>query len=161
MADHRLRPDGVAAATDTELVSIIIADQLLGIPVYLVRDILGAQRITPVPLAPREVAGALNLRGRIVTAIDLRVRLGLPPRDASKPSMSVVVEHAGELYSLLFDQVGEVLQPPKERFESDMVTLTPAWREFTAGIYRLDERLLVLLDVSRVLGFADPTGQAA
>lgn len=133
-----------------ELVTMIVAHQLVGIPVETVQDILGPQRITRVPMSSREVAGVLNLRGRIVTAIDLRSRLGMPPIDRPADSMSVVVEHESELYSLLIDQVGEVLSPPTDRFERDVVALAPAWREVASGIYRLEERLLVQLDIGRV-----------
>src|SRR5689334_17114366 len=92
-----------------QYVSLTIGDQMLGIPVLNVHDVLTPQRITRVPLAPGEVAGSLNLRGRIVTAIDVRRRLCLPPRTDKGPCMSVVVEHSGESYSLIVDGVGEVL----------------------------------------------------
>src|SRR5579872_2634775 len=87
-------------ATDEEqvFVTLTVADQLCGVPVLGVRDILGEQTITRIPLAPPEIAGSLNLRGRIVTAIDLRQRLKLPPAPAGKPRMSVVAEQGGELY---------------------------------------------------------------
>jgi purine-binding chemotaxis protein CheW len=140
------------AATD-ELVSMHVGGQLVGIPVRVVQDILGFQRITRVPLAAPEIAGVLNLRGRIVTAIDLRRRLGMRTVDAGQPAMSVVCEHGGELYSLLIDQIGEVLQPPADCFDLDLTPLSPSWREFSKGIYRLDAQLLVLLDVGRVLAF--------
>ena len=137
-----------------ELVSMVVAGQLVGILVSGVQDILGPQRITPVPLAPPEVAGVLNLRGRIVTSICLRTRLGIENAglDTAK-QMSVVVAHGGELYSLLIDSVGEVLAPPASRFERDVISLAPPWREVASGIYRLDEQLLVLLDIGRVLQF--------
>ena len=134
-----------------DFVSVTIDDQLFGIPVLRVQDVLGPQRITRVPLAPSEVAGSLNLRGRIVTAIDLRTRLGLPPRSEGKSAMSVVVDHGGELYSLLVDAVGEVLSLEVAAAERNPVTLDPTWREVSAGIYRLDGALLVILDVARVL----------
>lgn len=137
----------------SELVTMIVADQLVGIPVETVQDILGPQRITRVPMSSRDVAGVLNLRGRIVTAIDLRSRLGMSPIERPTDSMSVVIEYDSELYSLLIDQVGEVLSPPSDRFERDVVALTPAWREVAYGIFRLDDRLLVQLDVGRVFQF--------
>lgn len=135
-----------------EVVSMIVGDQRVAIPVQRVQDVLGPQRLTSVPLGAAEIAGVLNLRGRIVTAIDLRRRLGMPPANQEN-SMSVVVEHDGELYSLIIDQVGEVLEPPHDRFETDLVPLTPAWRELARGVYRLDDHLLVLLDVAKILGF--------
>ena len=132
--------------------TLTVAGQLCGVPVLAVRDILAAQAITRVPLAPREVAGSLNLRGRIVTAIDLRRRLGLPARPASAtPPMSVVVEQQGELYSLLADSVGEVLPLPADGFAGNPPTLDPVWKDVSRGVHRQDERLLIVLDVDRIL----------
>lgn len=145
----------VAAVTEsaaTMFLTLTVAGQLCGVPVLAVRDILAAQAITRVPLAPREVAGSLNLRGRIVTAIDLRRRLGLPPREAgAPPPMSVVVEQSGELYSLLSDSVGEVLALPEEGFAANPPTLDPLWRDVSRGVHKEDERLLIVLDVDRIL----------
>ena len=139
-------PDGQAT-----FVTLTVADQLCGIPVLGVRDILGAQAITRIPLAAREIAGSLNLRGRIVTAIDLRRRLGLPDAVSGSVPMSVVAEQGGELYALLVDQVSEVMTLPATAFEPNPPTLPPQWSEFSAGIYRLQGRLLVVLDVARLL----------
>jgi purine-binding chemotaxis protein CheW len=114
--------------------------------------VLGVQAITRIPLAPAEVAGSLNLRGRIVTAIDLRCRLGLPPRpEGQGGAMSVVVERDGELYSLLADQVGEVLPLPRADRAPNPVTLDPTWREVSGGVHRIGERLLIVIDVERIL----------
>ncbi len=136
-----------------ELVTMTVADQLFGIPVLTVQDVLGPQKITRVPLAPREVAGALNLRGRIVTAIDIRLRLGVEPRPDDDPGMSVVVDHEGELYSLMIDSVGEVMAAPEDRFERNPPTLDPRWREVSRGVYRLEDQLLIMLEVDRLLNF--------
>lgn len=143
-----------AAADHRDFVSVTIANQMFGIPVLQVQDVLGSQRITRVPLAPPEVAGSLNLRGRIVTAIDVRVRLRLPPRSEGKQAMSVVVDHGGELYSLLVDSVGEVLSLKLSDAERNPATLDPIWREVSTGIYRLDGNLLLVLDVAKVLDFS-------
>lgn len=136
-----------------ELVSMHVAGQLVGIPVRTVRDVLGPQRLARVPRASPEIAGVLNLRGRIVTAVDLRARLGIPPVSRAGARTSVVVEHRDELYSLLIDQVGEVLRIAADRFERDPVGLRPGWRDVAVGIYRLDDALLVELDVGRILDF--------
>ena len=90
-----------------DYVTIHIADQLFGIPVLQVHDVLRGLKLTRIPLAPPEVAGALNLRGRIVTAINVRKRLGLPDLAIDSEGMSIVVEHHGEPYSLMIDNVGE------------------------------------------------------
>ncbi|HIJ38791.1 MAG TPA: chemotaxis protein CheW, partial [Rhodospirillaceae bacterium] len=118
------------------------------------QDVLGPQKITRIPLAPPEVAGSLNLRGRIVTAIDVRTRLRLPKRGTTEgDGMSVVVDMRGELYSLRVDSVGEVLSLPAAKFEPNPPTIDPLWREFSSGIYRLENTLLVILDVPRLLDF--------
>ncbi len=142
-------------------VTMTIADQLFGIPVLLVRDVLGPQHINIIPLAPPEVAGSLNLRGRVVTAIDVRKRLGLPPRADDKPGMSVVVEHGNELYSLIIDAVGEVLSLPASASEGLPATLDDTWRSITNGIYQLDDQLMVELDIDRILDFAEAEVEAA
>lgn len=149
----------VAKVVDTDdYVTMTIANQLFGLPVLQVQDVLGAQKITRIPLAPKEVAGSLNLRGRIVTAIDVRLRLGLPPVEADAKRMSIVVDHGGELYSLMVDSVGEVLSVDASTYERNPATLDPVWRDVSAGIYRLKGQLLVVLDVTRLLDFSGRDG---
>src|SRR6266851_1508659 len=134
--------NGVAVAGEAqEFVTVTVAGQLFGIPVLQVQDVLGPQRITPIPLAPPEVAGSLNLRGRIVTAINLRTRLKLPRLPG------------GELYSILVDAVGEVLSLGAAAAQRNPPTLDAAWRDVSNGIYRLDNTLMVILNVARVLDF--------
>lgn len=139
-----------------EYVTFTIADQLFGIPVLQVQDVLAGGDITMIPLAPPEIAGALNLRGRIVTAVDVRLRLGLGERETAvdkEHEMSIVVDHNGELYSLIVDDVGEVLSLDPADFGRNPPTLDPKIREFSNGIYRLKERLLVVLDVIGLLDY--------
>ena len=156
MSDTLERPRGTAeTAGETHVfVTLTLADQLCGVPVLAVRDILAEQAITRIPLAPPEIAGSLNLRGRIVTAIDLRRRLNLPPAPAGLARMSVVAEQGGELYALLVDQVSEVLRLSAAACEANPPTLAPAWAAYSAGIYRLQGRLLVVLDVAQLLALA-------
>lgn len=97
-----------------EYLTILIDDQKFGIPVLQIQDVLREQKVTRIPLASPEVAGSLNLRGRIVTAIDVRKRLNVKI-DPSKRSMSVVVEYNQELYSLIIDKVGDVLSLDQNR----------------------------------------------
>lgn len=151
---RKSKGDDLVVSGNQDYVTMTIADQLFGIPVLQVQDVLGHQRITRIPLAPPEVAGSLNLRGRIVTAIDVRLRLGLSARPKDKPgSMSIVVDLRGELYSLMVDSVGEVLSLTNEDFERNPATLDPRWREVSTGIYRLNGQLMVVLDVPRLLNF--------
>jgi len=140
-----------------EFVTFTIADQLFGIPVLKVQDVLSSYKITRIPLAPPEIMGSLNLRGRVVTAIDMRARIGLPPRPDDGDSMSIVAEHEGELYSLVVDSVGEVLALSTATFDRNPPTLDPKFRAVSDGICRLDSRLLVVLDVSRLLDYGGKT----
>lgn len=145
---------GATSGSMAVLVGLSIAGQLCGLPVQGVRDVLGPQRITRFPLASPEIAGSLNLRGKVVTAIDLRRRLGLQPADAGEPRMSIVAEHGAELYALLVDQVTEVLTLPASGIKPVPPNLPAAWRHFGVGVHRLADRLMIVLDLSRVLDLA-------
>jgi purine-binding chemotaxis protein CheW len=140
----------VVAEADLVL-TLTVGGQPCGVPVLAVRDVLGSQSITPIPLAPAEIEGAMNLRGRIVTAVDLRRRLGLPVRPAEARPMSVVVEQGGELYAMLADAVGEVIPLSAADRAPNPPTLDPLWREVSRGVHRRDGQLLILLDVERLL----------
>ncbi|MFC4271118.1 chemotaxis protein CheW [Sneathiella chungangensis] len=144
-----------------DYVTILIADQLFGIPVLEVHDVLRGLKLTKIPLAPAEVAGALNLRGRIVTAIDVRKRLGLPELENDEDGMSIVVEHQGEPYSLMIDNVGEVLSLDMNELQPTPVTLDSCWKEISGGVYRLEKKLLVVLQIERLLDFAGNSTIAA
>ena len=144
--------DGLSNETE-EFVTFTIAGQLFGIPVLQIQDVLSSYQITPIPLAPPEITGSLNLRGRVVTAIDVRLRLGLPARSDGMESMSIVAENEGELYSLMVDSVGEVLALSQSAYERNLPTLDAKFRTFSEGIYRLDKQLLVVLDVKRLLDY--------
>jgi purine-binding chemotaxis protein CheW len=136
-----------------EFVTIMVGDQLCGIDVLKVYDVLGPQKIARVPLASAEVAGLLNLRGKIVTAIDLRRRLGVEDRPEGERGMSVVVERRNELYSLAVDSVGEVLRLPADKFEPNPATLDSTWRQFSEGVYRLEEGVLVVINDDSLLDY--------
>jgi purine-binding chemotaxis protein CheW len=135
----------------TEYVTVMIGDQLFGLPISRVQDVFMPDRLTRVPLASPEIAGVLNLRGRIVTAIDMRRRLGLPPRSDGRPPMAVGIELRGESYGLLIDTVGEVLKLADGTREPNPVNLDQHLARVSAGVHRLEGQLLVVLDVDRVL----------
>jgi purine-binding chemotaxis protein CheW len=135
----------------TEYVTVMIGDQLFGLPISRVQDVFMPDRLTRVPLASPEIAGVLNLRGRIVTAIDMRRRLGLPPRADGRPPMAVGIELKGESYGLLIDTVGEVLKLADGTREPNPVNLDQHLARVSAGVHRLEGQLLVILDVDRVL----------
>jgi purine-binding chemotaxis protein CheW len=145
--------DGISHQLDYEnqYVSFLVDGQLLGIPVNTVQEVLNPQTIAPVPLARDEIAGLLNLRGQIVTAVNLRRRLGLPDLDGGRQSMNVVVRHQGESYSLLVDDVGDVINIAGDKLQPPPVTLDAHWKSVTAGVFRLEARLFVILNTATLM----------
>jgi purine-binding chemotaxis protein CheW len=143
-----------------EYVTATVGGQLFGLPISRVQDVFAPDWLTRVPLAPPEIAGLLNLRGRIVTAIDLRLRFGLDALAGDAPRMAVGVEWKGESYGLLIDAIGEVLKLQTSDREDNPVNLDPGLARVSAGVHRLEGKLLVVLDVDRVLDIA-PRSEAA
>jgi purine-binding chemotaxis protein CheW len=136
----------------TDYVTFSMGNQMFGVPVQRVQDILVPERIAPVPLAPSEVCGLINLRGRIVTVIDVRIRLGLKDaRDPASRAMGVTVESGHELYTLLVDHVGDVITLATDSFEANPATVDSLWKDFSKGIHRLSDQLMVILDIDRLL----------
>jgi purine-binding chemotaxis protein CheW len=148
----------VGAECASEYVTVVIEGQWLGLPIARVQDVFMPQLLTRVPLSGPEIAGVLNLRGRIVTAVDLRLRLGMPPRSDGRPAMAVGIELKGESSGLLIDTVGEVMKLADGTREANPVNLDARLARVSAGVHRLDGQLLVILDVDRVLEMtaADP-----
>jgi purine-binding chemotaxis protein CheW len=142
---------------EAEFVTAWIADQLFGIPITRVHDVFEAERITHVPLAPSEICGVLNLRGRVVTALDMRKRLGLPARENAKRQMAIGIDQGGEAYGLLVDSMGEVLKLGAQSFDAVPINLQKDWAAICTGVYRLEDRLMIVLDVDRILDFRKDT----
>ena len=140
-----------AAGFTTEYVTVTIGDHLFGLPIFRVQDVFVPDRLTRVPLAPPEVAGILNLRGRVVTAIDMRSRLDLGEQVKGQPVMAIGIEFKGESYGLLVDAVGEVMALRNSACEPKPANLDPRLARVAAGVYRLESQLLVVLDVDSVL----------
>lgn len=133
------------------LVTMRIDHQLFGIDVECVRDVLKDCRIAPIPKAPPEILGSINLRGRIVNVIDLRKRLRLSPAPTGKKMMFVVVESGNEFYSLVVDSVSEVLTIPSTQIERTPPNLPEQWSSISAGVCRLQNDLLVVADIQALL----------
>lgn len=133
-------------------VTVYVDNQLFGIPVEKVQDILIPEKIANIPLAPKEVAGAINLRGRIVTVINVRKRLGLENL-SDKQKMCTTVEFGNELYSLMVDSVGTVVTLSVDKIEPNPSTLNHKWRSVSAGVIRLEKELMIVLDVDSFLKF--------
>jgi purine-binding chemotaxis protein CheW len=136
--------------------STFVVDRLLfGVEVEKVQEVIRYQEMTRVPLAPPVVKGLINLRGQIVTAIDLRRRLGLRERAVSDLPMNVVIRNDDGAVSMLVDEIGDVLETDEDSFECSPETLTGKIRELIRGVYKLENRLLHVLDSEKVVNLAD------
>lgn len=129
-------------------------DLFLGVDVVDVQEVIRFQETTRVPLVSDVVRGLINLRGEIVTTIDLRRRLGLPALDDEAEPMNVVIRTDDGVVSLLVDQIGDVVDLDPDDVEPPPPTLRGASRDLVAAVHKLDDRLLLLLDLSRLLDLA-------
>jgi len=150
MMPHSHEPELRDSETQA-FVTFTVAGQLFGVPVVRVQDILTPDVIAPVPGGPAEVRGLINLRGRIVTVIDLRTRLSLPRRDAGEGGMCVTVESGTESYTLFVDAVGDVVKLRHAQREGNPATLDAVWRDVADAVYRTHKGLLVALHIDRLL----------
>lgn len=122
-----------------------------GVKVEQVQEVFRYQEMTVVPLAPPEVRGLINLRGQIITAIDLRCRLGMEPLPADKLPMNVVVRTEDGVVSLLVDEIGDVLEAPDDVYERPPETIPEGVRKLVLGVYKLEGRLLLILDSEKAV----------
>jgi purine-binding chemotaxis protein CheW len=122
-----------------------------GVDVIDVQEVLRSQEMTPVPQAPDVVQGLINLRGQIVTAIDMRRRLKLPPQAENQTPMNMVVRTAEGVVSLLVDEIGDVLDVDAATYERSPDNLDPAARELIRGVYKLKDRVLLVLDTEKAV----------
>ncbi len=132
-----------------QLCTFALGDLSFGVDVKNVQEVIRYQAMTGVPLAPPTIRGLINLRGQIVTAIDMRARLGLPERPDALP-MNVVVRTADGVVSLLVDEIGDVLRVEERVFERPPETMVGTFRELVQGVYKLEHQLLLLLDVEKI-----------
>ncbi|RZS91385.1 purine-binding chemotaxis protein CheW [Motilibacter rhizosphaerae] len=135
----------------TQLATFTLADHLFGVEVSRVQEVLRYQPSTKVYLAPEAIGGLMNLRGQVVTSVDLRRRLSLQPRTQDAEPMNVVVRVDGEVVSLLVDQIGDVVDVADDVFETPPSTLSAAERELITGAYKLQDRLLLALDIDKAV----------
>lgn len=135
----------------TQFATFYIEDLFFGIDVLNVQEVLRHQEMTRVPLAPGVIRGLINLRGQIVTAVDMRGRLELAALAASETSMNMVVRTQEGAVSLLVDEIGDVLAVDESSFEPPPDNLSPVARNLIRGIYKLKDRLLLVLDTERAV----------
>jgi len=134
-----------------QMTTFRLAGHLFGVEVETVQEVIRHQEMKRVPLAPATVGGLINLRGQVITAIDLRRRLGLPPREADQLPMNVIVRTPEGAVSLLVDAIGAVINAELEQFEPPPDTLVGPARDLIRGAYKLEGELLLALDVTRAV----------
>ena len=134
-----------------QLVTVIVEGQLLGLPINRVHDVFALQNLTPVPRAPAAVAGLVNLRGRVVTMLSLRVMLGFGNQEITDGSMAVGVEWRDEALGLVVDQVGEVIEVDETLREKTPANLDARWSKVCAGIHKLPTGLILEIDLNALL----------
>ena len=144
------------SAAEQQFCTFFLDSLFLGVEVQRVQEVLRQQEMTQVPLAPPVVRGLINLRGQIVTAIDLRRRLELPQRAGEDAGMNVVVRTDDGAVSLLVDEIGDVLNVLMTTFEPPPETVTGVARQLVRGIHKLDQRLLLVLDIDRTVDLTAP-----
>ena len=145
---------GVRTVAETrQLCTFIIDGMLFGVDVMNVQEVIRYQEMTVVPLASANVRGLINLRGQIVTAIEMRARLGLDPRSDDALPMNVVTTTADGVVSLLVDEIGDVLEVEERTFERPPETISAAFRELVPGVFKLEGKLLLLLDAEKIATF--------
>ena len=140
-----------ASGTSGQLATFRLDGDLYGVEVEHVQEVLRSQGLTRVPLAPAAVAGLINLRGQVVTAIELRERLGRPPRPEGHDAVVIVVRLHGEAVSLLVDSIADVVDVDASDFEAPPDTLEGKGRDLIRGAYKLDGQLLLALDVHKAV----------
>ncbi len=128
-----------------------LGEYFFGIDILQVQEIIRALTFTRIPLAPSLIEGLVNLRGQIVTAIDMRHRLGLPARDEGKPPIHVVVHLEEGSASLLVDEIGDMMELGDEAFEAPPDTVQGIARDLISGVYKLEHRLLLVLDIGKTV----------
>jgi purine-binding chemotaxis protein CheW len=134
-----------------QFATFFMKDLFFGIEVQKVQEVLRAQEMTRVPLAPGVLRGLINLRGQIVAAIDMRERLALPKRTSEQEPMNMIVRAEDGAVSLLVDEIGDVIHVSAAAFEPVPETMAGNLKQLVAGVYKLDGRLLLVLDTERTL----------
>lgn len=141
----------VAAEPRRQYATFYVGNMFFGVHVTEVQEVLRYQEMTGVPLAPPVIEGLINLRGQIVTALDMRRRLAVPARDPDRQPMNMVVRSEDGPVSLLVDEIGDVLEVRPEQFEPPPDNIGNVQRHLLDGIYKLEGRLLLVLNRERVL----------
>lgn len=147
-------------STANQYCTFYVNGLFFGVEVLRVQEVIRFQEMTPVPLASNVVSGLINLRGQIVTAIDLRRRLALADRDSSELPMNVVIRTDDGAVSLLVDQIGDVLEVDADSYERPPETLNGVARQLVLGVYKLKDQLLLILDTDQTVDLLEKSASA-
>lgn len=145
----------------TQLATFSVHNLHFGVDVQRVQEVLRYQEMTPVPLAPPEIRGLINLRGQIITAVDLRRRLGIPDREDERLPMNVIVRTPEGPVSILVDLIGDVIDVSDDTYEPTPDMLSPTCREMIDGVYKLNGKLLLLLNADKAVDSTEATEMEA
>jgi purine-binding chemotaxis protein CheW len=151
MAIDRTAMKPALTQTSGQFSTFFVADLFFGVDVLDVQEVLRSQQMTPVPQAPDIIEGLINLRGQIVTAIDMRRRLQLPPQAGDRLSMNMVIRTPDGAVSLLVDEIGDVLDMDAAAYERPPQNLDPGAREIIRGVYKMKDGLLLVLDTEKAI----------
>jgi purine-binding chemotaxis protein CheW len=144
-----------AQQTERRCFTVIDGDEMFGLPVQSVQTIFRIEGVTPVPLGPADVEGLVNLRGRIVTAVSLKRRLAKAPLESARGALAIGIEHDGENFALIVDDVGDVITCEESAEIAGPPHVDPARARLTSAYYRLEAGILPILDMKAVFDFAE------
>lgn len=138
------------AKSNIQILTLFLGGQTFGIPTHSIQDVMRPIEMTRIPLAPDYIRGVSNLRGRIMTVIDLRQRINESPADIKK-SMNIVVEQDGEIYSVLVDRVGDVINVDTDKIEGPPETLNAMWKNVLQGVYQAEGKIILILEAASIV----------
>lgn len=144
-----------------QFLTAYVNDHYLGLPIAMIQDVIGPHDITSVPLSRSAVAGILNLRGRIVTAVDMHCRFQEPGAITPAKAMGIIVESRDELFSMLVDRVEDVMTLSYSNLEKPPPTLNAVWNDVCDGVYQIKDRILIIIDPEKILDFGAAEMRAA
>jgi purine-binding chemotaxis protein CheW len=151
----------VSMSRETQVVGFKVGRETYGIPIAVLHEIVRVPEITAVPDAPAYLEGVINLRGKIVSVVDLRKRFGKPATGLDRHSRILVVEHRGRLVGMIVDSASEVLKIPESEIEAAPATMQDGGLECVTGLGKYKGRLIILVDVNRVLTAREPGNESA
>lgn len=161
--DHANTQNSSSQEKTYKILMLNIGNHIFGAIIDTIEDVIKRSPTTPIPLAPDHIIGLLNLRGYIVTEINIAKTLDIADdaQTTEKDGYSVVINHNNEMYSLVFDGIGDVIEVPKSSIEKLPDTVNPKWFTLSKGVYRSASQLVIILDFASVVDYLTPTQKVA